>query len=126
MPIGAPGVEQFRNIIPEIRNGHIIFALGPLVDLRMEVTGQDDFKVRGGLDTTAQDHYMRHLQNCDARRRVITYAPNRDDLDSRIKAAIDTSAVIGRGSLLGGAPSDVPLKTDTKPFGADEVMSSPG
>ena len=126
MPIGAPGLEQFRNMVTEIRNGHIIFAMGPLVDLRMEVTGQDNFKVRGGLDTTAQDHYIRHLQNADARRRVITYAPNREELDARIKNGIDTTKVIGRGSTLGGAPADVPMSMDVKPFGGDEVQAAPG
>lgn len=126
MPIGAPGVEQFRDAIIELRNQHIIAAMAPLMDFRGEIVGNDEFKSRATVDTTTQLHFMTHLQQCDAWRRVVTYAPNRDSLADRIKAAIDTAKVIGRGDLLAGAPADAPLVPDIRPFGADEVQSAPG
>ncbi len=40
MPAGDPGKEQFRRIITEFRNLHILAALGPLFDFRSEVGRQ--------------------------------------------------------------------------------------
>jgi hypothetical protein len=105
-----------------------------VIDFRQEITGNDEFKQRGGLDTTTQQHFLKHLQQCDKFRRVITYAPNRDGLAERIKKAIDTSRVIDiayaknqtQEQLLVGQVSDMPLDPDIKPFGADEVQGAPG
>ena len=47
MPAGDPGKEQFRRIITEFRNLHILAALGPLFDFRSEVVANDEFGVRG-------------------------------------------------------------------------------
>ncbi len=125
MPIGAPGIEQFRDAILELRNTHVVAAISPLIDLRQEITGNDEFKQRGGIDTVTQQHLLTHLQNADKWRRCITYAPNRDGLEKRIAAAIDTALVIS-GTDLAGQPSDKPLNPDQKPFGGDEVQGAPG
>lgn len=133
MPIGAPGLEQFRDAIVEMRNQHVISAMAPLMDLRMELVLNDEFKQRGGFDDTTRDHFLKLLQNCDKFRRVITYAPNREGLAKRIAAAIDTSQVIAiaykggkREDQLAGQPANMPLKPDMQPFGGDEVQGAPG
>lgn len=125
MPIGAPGVEQFRDAIVELRNVHIIAAISPLMEFRAEVIGNDEFKQRGGIDTTTTLHLTTHLQNCDKWRRVVTYSPNGEALDVRIKKAIDPKQLIG-GTKLTGQPSDKPLESDLVPFGSDEVQGAPG
>ena len=125
MGIGDPGLEQFRDAIVELRNTHIIAAISSLIDMRMEITSNDEFKQRGYIDTTTQQHFATHLQNADKWRRVITYAPNRDDLEERIKKAISTKFVIS-GTDLTGQPSDKPLSPDQQPFGGDEVQGAPG
>jgi hypothetical protein len=125
MPVGDPGLEQFRNAIMEFRNGYIIAAMAPLIDFRGETILNDEFMSRGGLDSTTQQHLMKHLQNCDKWRRCITYNPNNDPLEERVKAAIDPANLIG-GGVLTGQPSDKPLQSDLKPFGGDEVQSAPG
>jgi hypothetical protein len=134
MGIGAPGAEQFRDAIVEMRNQHVIFAMGFLMDLRQELVSNDEFKVRGGFDDTTRDHFLKLLQTCDKARRVVTYCPNRAGLADRIKAAIDTSKVIAiayakkgaKDQLLSGQPADVPLSPDMQPFGGDEVQGAPG
>ena len=68
MPAGSPGKEQFRRLISEFRNLHILAALGPLFDFRSEVVANDEFGVRGGLDETTKDHYVEHLLACGRRR----------------------------------------------------------
>ena len=42
MPAGDPGKEQFRRIITEFRNLHILAALGPLFDFRSEIVANDE------------------------------------------------------------------------------------
>lgn len=125
MPVGAPGQEQFRNAIMEFRNGYILAAMAPLMDFRHETILNDEFMSRGGLDTTTQQHLMKHLQNCDKWRRCITYNPNTEPLEDRVKKAIDPANLIG-GTPLTGQPADKPLTTDAKPFGGDEVQGAPG
>lgn len=125
MAVGEPGKEQFRNAIVEFRNSHIMAALTGLMGFRSQIIGNDEFQARGGIDTTSQQSLMTHLQQCDKWRRVITYAPNRDGLEERVKKAISTSMLI-TGTNLTGQTSGDPLKVDDQPFGGDEVQGAPG
>lgn len=125
MPVGDPGKEQFRNAIVEFRNSHIMAALTGLMGFRSQIIGNDEFQARGGIDTTSQQSLMTHLQHCDKWRRVITYAPNRESLEDRVKRAIDTRNLITGENLTGQLSTD-PLKVDDQPFGGDEVQGAPG
>lgn len=125
MSVGDPGKEQFRNAITEFRNSHIMAALTALIQFRSQIVGNDEFQQRGGLDTTTQQSLLTHLQQCDKWRRTITYAPNRESLEARVKKAIDTTELIG-GTQLSGQPADTPLEPSELPFGGDEVETAPG
>jgi len=125
MPIGDPGVEQFRDAMTELRNRHIIFALSALFDLRSQIIGNDEFQKRGGVDTTTALYLMQHLQNCDKRRRVITYQPDKSALDEYRAKAISTKNII-TGTVLSGQPSGTPLVGETEPFGGDRVQDASG
>lgn len=124
MGVGDPGKEQFRNAIIEFRNSHILAALTGVMSFRSQIIGNDEFQARGGIDTTTRDSLLTHLQNCDKWRRVITYNPNPDTLEERVKRALDTTQLI-TGSRATGQPSDKPLDPDENPFGGDEVQGAP-
>jgi hypothetical protein len=111
MPAGSPGKEQFRRIIVEFRNLHILAALGPLFDFRSEVVANDEFGVRGGLDETTKDHYVEHLLACDRMRRRVTYNPEKTPLGDLIEQAVN---------------ANVTLTGSTAPFGGDEIQEAPG
>ena len=111
MAAGDPGKEQFRRIITEFRNLHILAAQGPLFDFRSEVVANDEFGVRGGLDETTKDHYVEHLLACDRMRRRVTYNPEKTPLGDLIERAINSNE-----TLLGS----------TAPFGGDEIQEAPG
>jgi hypothetical protein len=111
MPIGDPGQEQFRRILVEFRNLHILASLGPLFDFRSEVVVNDEFGVRGGLDETTKNHYVEHLLACDRMRRRVTYNPDKTPLGDLIEQATNTKV-----SLLGSQ----------QPFGGDEIQEAPG
>ncbi|MBX3425806.1 MAG: hypothetical protein KF688_09010 [Pirellulales bacterium] len=111
MPAGDPGKEQFRRIVTEFRNLHILAALGPLFDFRSEVVANDEFGVRGGLDDTTKDHYVEHLLACDRMRRRVTYNPERTPLGELIEQATSAKQVL-TGSLA--------------PFGGDDIQEAPG
>ena len=111
MPAGDPGQQQFRRVVTEFRNLHILAALGPLFDFRSEVVANDEFGVRGGLDDTTRDHYVEHLLACDRMRRRVTYNPESTPLGDLIEKATDSQL-----SLVG---SDAP-------FGGDEIQEAPG
>ncbi|QDT01283.1 hypothetical protein [Adhaeretor mobilis] len=106
-----PGQEQFRRAISEIRNLHIVAALGPLFDFRSEIVSNDEFGVRGGLDDTTKEHYVEHLLAADRMRRRVTYNPERAPLGDLIERATSSQE-----TLLGS----------TAPFGGDEVQEAPG
>jgi len=125
MAIGAPGKEQFRDAIVELRNVHIIAAMQPLIDMRGEITANDEFKMRGGLDNTTRDHIKQHLQRCDKWRRVVTYNPDGEAIDEKIKKAVDPTNLINGAKYAGESTKD-PLKMEEKPFGADDIQSAPG
>ena len=111
MAIGDPGQEQFRRVISEFRNLHIVAALGPLFDFRGEVVANDEFGVRGGLDSTTKNHYVEHLLACDRMRRRVTYNPDGAALGDLIENAIDTGTTLADTSV---------------PFGGDEIQEAPG
>jgi hypothetical protein len=111
MPTGDPGKEQFRRIITQFRNLHIMAALGPLFDFRSEIVANDEFGVRGGLDETTKNHYIEHLLACDRMRRRVTYNPEKTPLGDLIERAIN---------------SDLTLTGSTEPFGGDEIQEAPG
>lgn len=111
MPVGDPGKEQFRRVITEFRNLHVLAALGPLFDFRSEVVANDEFGVRGGLDETTKNHYVEHLLGCDRMRRRVTYNPEKAPLGDLIERAINSSE-----TLVGSA----------SPFGDDEIQEAPG
>jgi hypothetical protein len=111
MPTGDPGKEQFRRIITQFRNLHIMAALGPLFDFRSEIVANDEFGVRGGLDETTKNHYIEHLLACDRMRRRVTYNPEKTPLGDLIEKAIN---------------ADLTLTGSTEPFGGDEIQEAPG
>ena len=94
MPAGSPGKEQFRRVITEFRNLHILAALGPLFDFRSEVVANDEFGVRGGLDETTKDHYVEHLLACDRMRRRVTYNPEKTPLGDLIERAVNSNETL--------------------------------
>jgi hypothetical protein len=111
MPTGDPGKEQFRRIITQFRNLHIMAALGPLFDFRSEIVANDEFGVRGGLDETTKNHYVEHLVACDRMRRRVTYNPEKTPLGDLIEKAIN---------------ADLTLTGSAEPFGGDEIQEAPG
>lgn len=111
MPTGDPGKEQFRRIITQFRNLHIMAALGPLFDFRSEIVANDEFGVRGGLDETTKNHYIEHLLACDRMRRRVTYNPEKTPLGDLIEKAIN---------------ADMTLTGSPEPFGGDEIQEAPG
>ena len=111
MPAGNPGKEQFRRVITEFRNLHILAALGPLFDFRSEVVANDEFGVRGGLDETTKDHYIEHLLACDRMRRRVTYNPEKTPLGDLIERAVNANET---------------LVASPAPFGGDEIQEAPG
>ncbi len=111
MPIGDPGKEQFRRVISEFRNLHIVASLGPLFDFRSEVVANDEFGVRGGLDSTTKDHYVEHLLACDRMRRRVSYNPEAAPLGDLIERAIDTGTTLADTGV---------------PFAGDEIQEAPG
>ena len=94
MARGDPGAEQFANIIVSCRNRHIAAGISPLMDMREELTTNEDIKVRNGIDTPSQVHFMQHLVRCDEVRRFITHNPDAKDLGDKIAKAIDANATI--------------------------------
>lgn len=111
MGIGAPGVESFERAIVKCRNQHIVAGLMPLIVLRQELTTNDEFKDRGGMDNVTRDHFIKHLVNCDRIRRRVTYNPDNTDLKALTAKAIDTAQTIDTGA---------------NPSGGDEVQAQSG
>lgn len=107
MPVGAPGAEQFRDAIVEMRNRHIAAGLAPLFLMRSEVLGNDELENRMGLDTTTQRHFIQLLVNADRMRRRVTHNPNDEALGDQIEKAINANATI---------------ETGAKPFATDDVQ----
>lgn len=89
------GKEQFRNMITRFKNRHLIAAMLPLVQMRMELTADDEIQLRTGMDNTSRNHYMMHLANCDRYRRAFTYNPENADLNVLIPEAIDIEKKMG-------------------------------
>lgn len=111
MPAGDPGQEQFRNVVTEFRNMHIIAGLVPLMVFREEVVTNDEFMDRGGTDDPTKHHFTRHLVRCDRMRRRITDNPENIDLGDQIEAAIDVTGTIEEGA---------------HPSGGDDIQSQSG
>lgn len=111
MAAGDPGTEQFRRVIVECRNLHIMAALGPLFDFRSEIISNDEFGTRGGMDTPTRNHLVEHLVNCDRMRRRVTYNPEQADLGELVENAVSTKV-----SILGSQ----------NPFGGDDIQEAPG
>lgn len=111
MPIGQPGVEQFRRAIPTLRNLHIAAALSPVMTLRSELLANDELSDRGGFDDPTRDHLMSHLVHCDRWRRRITHNPDSLPLGDKIEKAIDTNEAVEIGD---------------SPFGGDDIQNQSG
>lgn len=105
------GKEQFRNAITEFRNMHIVAAMRPLMTMRSEVIGNDEFQDRGGSDSPTAKHLKSHLVNCDRMRRHVTHNPDKLDLGDKIAKAIDATATIEIGE---------------NPFGGDDIQNQSG
>jgi len=90
--IGAPGAESFRDMIMEFRNRDIFGAMKPLITLRQEVIGDDEFQMRGGTDNPVRAHILEHLLVCDKLRRFITHNPEDQDVGDELARAIDPNA----------------------------------
>ncbi len=135
MGIGDPGQEQFRDAITnDFRNGHIIAAMSPLMDMRREITGNDDFMNRTSIDSVTRNHFIKHLQRCDRLRRAITYNRSGESLSDIYASAISTAEIVGSDPATGasadspvtGASADSPLTSGNTPFSSDEVQGAPG
>jgi len=111
MAFGAPGVESFRNAIVKCRNYHFVALIAQLLVFRQEVVSNDDFKDRGGIDTTTKLHFMRHVINFDRIRRRLTYNPDNKDLGQIIADGIDAQKEV---------------ETPEKPLGGDEIQGQSG
>jgi hypothetical protein len=96
--------------------------------LRKEIIGNDEFKQRGGFDTTTQQHLIKHVQVCDKWRRVITYHTEDEPLSEIMRKAIDTKNLTGTHKVEGqnAAGEGAPLVMGIKPFTGDEVQGAPG
>lgn len=111
MPIGQPGVEQFRRAIPTLRNLHIAAALSPVFTMRSELLANDELSDRGGFDNPTRDHLIAHLVHCDRWRRRVTHNPDALSLGDKIEKAIDTTASVEIGE---------------SPFGGDDIQNQSG
>ncbi len=105
------GKEQFRRAITEFRNRYIVAGLAPLMVLRSEITGNDEFSSRGGSDNPTRDHIKNLLLNADRWRRRVTHNPENADLGVLIEQAINPDAVLTIGE---------------KPFGGDDIQNMSG
>lgn len=106
-----PGKEQFRRAITEFRNRYIIAGMNPLMTLRTEVIGNDEFRDRGGADDPTRHHLTELLIMCDRWRRRVTHNPDDLDLGDKIAKAINAEAKIDTGE---------------KPFGGDDIQNQSG
>ncbi len=111
MPIGAPGQEQFRDAIVEMRNLHIAAGVAPLMLMREEVVTNDDLTDRGGMDDPTRDHFLQLLVNCDKWRRRLTHNPDDLPLGDKILKAVNADEVI---------------EDTDNPFGGDDVQMASG
>lgn len=111
MPIGAPGLEQFRRAIVTLRNLHIAAALSPLLTMRAELLANDELSDRGGFDNPTRDHLLQHLLHCDRWRRRVTHNPDNAPLGDKIETALDPQAQLEIGE---------------KPFGGDDIQNQSG
>ncbi len=107
MAFGDPGKEQFRNLIPEMRNHHIAAGLKPLMLLRSEIVHSEELADRGGIDNPAQQHFKQLLIDADKWRRRLTHNPDAEDLGDKIAKAIDPNATI---------------EDANNPFGGDDIQ----
>ena len=111
MPIGAPGQEQFRDAIVEMRNLHIAAGVAPLMLMREEIVTNDDLTDRGGMDDPTRDHFLQLLVNCDKWRRRLTHNPDDLPLGDKILKAVNAEEVI---------------EDAANPFGGDDVQMASG
>ena len=111
MPIGAPGQEQFRDAILELRNLHVAAGLAPLMLLREELVTNDDLTDRGGMDNPTRDHFLNLLGNADRWRRRLTHNPDNLPLGDKIAKAINANEEI---------------EDAENPFGGDDVQKGSG
>ena len=107
MPVGDPGLEQFRRAIITVRNHMIVAGLAPLMLMREEIVTNDDFVDRGGVDTITRDHFLVLLHKCDVMRRHCTYNPSPESLSEVISKAINT---------------ELALEIGENPFGGDDIQ----
>lgn len=107
MAFGDPGKEQFRNLIPEMRNHHVAAGLKPLMLLRSEIVHSEELADRGGIDNPAQHHFKRLLIDADKWRRRLTHNPDGGDLGDKIAKAINANATIDDAD---------------NPFGGDDIQ----
>jgi hypothetical protein len=111
MPIGAPGQEQFRDAIVEMRNLHIAAGVAPLMLMREEIVTNDDLTDRGGMDDPTRDHFLQLLVNCDKWRRRLTHNPDDLPMGDKILKAVDAENMI---------------EDAVNPFGGDDVQMASG
>lgn len=107
MAVGDPGKEQFLDLIPRLRNRHIAAGMSPLMLLREELSTNDDFQDRGGMDDITVTHFLRLLINADMWRRRLTFNPDGGNLGDKIAKAID---------------SKTPMSDADNPFGGDDIQ----
>lgn len=103
--------EQFRDMVVEMRNLHILAAMKPLLTFRTELIGNDEFMDRGGTDNPTADHLKALLIQADKLRRHVTYNPDNLPLGDKIAKAIDPNATIEVGD---------------NPFGGDDIQGQSG
>lgn len=111
MPVGDPGQEQFRRAVVEFRNLHIPVGVLPLINMRTEVIGNDDFTDRGGTDDPTRDHFIQLLVHADRVRRRVTHNPDDQPLGDAIEKSLDKNQQIDIGE---------------NPFGGDDIQGQSG
>lgn len=94
MPVGAPGLEQFRNAQVRLRNISLVGYLGQIFLLREEFLANDEMAVRTGFDTATLHHLNQLLDNADRWRRRITHNPDDLDLKVLVEKSRDTTETI--------------------------------
>ena len=92
-----PGKEQFRRMVTEFRNIDLLAIMRPMIVMRQELIGNDEFADRGGTDSPTQHNMREAILECDRTRRHFTHNPENLDLGDAIAIAIDPEGVLTPG-----------------------------
>lgn len=143
MPFGDPGKETFCDMIMKFRNRDILGAMNPLITMRQELIGDDEFQHRGGVDDPALTHFSNHLLKCDKLRRYVTHNPENLPVGIELAKAIDPDVTLVDGTdnpfpgealqnasrglvpvpwMFDGTDTDIPMLSQVKMSGVGVLM----